>query len=100
MWNFKLVDAVGGKGTCANTIFELKEIGSFKGAKRKLKFGTPKPKHYKVSEVEECLQKLSVGSIVNKHEPVGQQVSPKTPGRILNAWERIMSARKKCLENV
>ena len=41
--------------------------------------------------------------MVNKHEHVGQQVSPKTPGKIVNAWEKIMSARKvkvsrKCLK--
>ena len=68
VWSFKLVDAVGGKGTCANTIFELKEIGSFKGAKRKLKFSNPKPKHYKISEVEECLQKLSVSEVQKSYQ--------------------------------
>ena len=37
-WNFRLLDLAAGKGTAVETVFLLKEAGSFRGAKRRLKF--------------------------------------------------------------
>ena len=37
-WNFHLLDLAAGKGTAVDTIFMLKEAGTFRGAKRRLRF--------------------------------------------------------------
>ena len=38
VWNFRMLDAAAGTGTAVDTIFELKKLGVFRGAKRKLNF--------------------------------------------------------------
>ena len=50
-----MLDLVVGRGTTANTIFDLKSTGAFKGAKRKLKF--PREEYYK--PVSKC-QKINL----------------------------------------
>ena len=37
-WNFRMIDMAAGPGTALNTIFELKEQGILRGAKRRLRF--------------------------------------------------------------
>ena len=37
-WNFRMIDMAAGPGTAVQTIFELKERGIFRGAKRRLRF--------------------------------------------------------------
>ena len=34
VWDFKLMDTIGGKGTTTDTVFELKKLGSVRGLKR------------------------------------------------------------------
>ena len=40
-WNFRVIDKVAGFGTAVETVFQLKDIGVFRGAKRRLKFTNP-----------------------------------------------------------
>ena len=60
-WNFRWLDSAAGTGTSVETIFQLKEIGAFKGAKRRLKFAAedeipePKCKQLKVDELSDLL---------------------------------------------
>ena len=37
-WNFRMIDEVAGYGTAINTVFQLKDCGVFRGAKRRLRF--------------------------------------------------------------
>ena len=37
-WNFRVLDIAAGKGTAIETVFLLKEAGTFRGAKRRLRF--------------------------------------------------------------
>ena len=65
-WNFRWLDSAAGIGTSVETIFQLKEIGAFKGAKRRLKFSAedevsePGCKHLKIDELSDLLGGVNI----------------------------------------
>ena len=68
-WSPRILDAVAGEGTTASAIFELKESGWFRGAKRRLRFGNDisnsegrTAKHQKMTGMEELINNLSISS--------------------------------------
>ena len=64
-WNFRILDLAAGEGTTVYTIYALKEVGVFRGAKRKLKFGEatddkiPK-KCGRIDEINDLLGALAI----------------------------------------
>ena len=91
-WNFRTLDLAAGHDTAVTTVYDLKEAGTFKGAKRKLKFSQfsqlshgpsseriePKTKSLKMDQLLDTMQSLTINEYL---EGEGEDTKSNTVAR-------------------
>ena len=90
IWNMNLLDMLGGSRTTSNAIFQLKELGSMKGVKRKQRFQAVSPKNSKLQGLEEQFKSISVSSQEKRMYLVRGDVSNANVRVFQSFWERIL----------
>ena len=101
-WSPRILDAVAGEGTTASAIFELKECGWFRGAKRRLKFvnmiDTEKraPKQLKTTEMENLIKNLSISPNETQKKKGRREVSVNI-GQSVAGWHGYKKSPEKLM---
>ena len=74
MWDFKLLDVIGGKGTAADSVFELKKLGSVRGLKRSFACSRRKVERFskmpKLDDLIDDINDLTINYQVSDSSPV------------------------------